>query len=132
VSVATRPPQTGTVVRFLVSGGLNTAATFLLFRVLLHLVGRRPGAPAVAQATAYAVGIALSFALNRGWTFRAQGRPGQLPRFIAAHLGSLTASAALMELGVTHAGLSPTVCWLLLVGPITAVNFTLQRYWVFA
>jgi putative flippase GtrA len=74
----------------------------------------------------------LSFAANRRWTFRSAGAPrGQAARFAAAHAGTLAVSAGLTELGVTYGGLPPAACSLLLVVPVTLLNFTVQRLWVF-
>lgn len=55
----------GQFVRFLVAGGVNTAATFALYAVLLRFVPYL-----VAYSVSYAVGILLSYALAVGFVFR--------------------------------------------------------------
>lgn len=118
--------------RFLLIGGLNTALGYVLFRLFLHALGDRPAAAGAAQAGAYAVGIALSYAANRRWTFRSDGSHRRaLPRFLAAQLGALALSTSLTQLGVTALGLPPSVAWVLVTGVVTVVNFLTQRYWVF-
>ena len=117
--------------RFLVSGGLNTALTYLIFRGVLHLLGPRPGAAAAAQATGYACGIVFSFVANSVWTFRVRMTRGPFARLVTAQLSLLALSSALVELGVGGGRLSPTLVWLLLVVPMTLLNFGVQRYWVF-
>ena len=120
------------VVRFLIVGGLNTALAFAIFRGLLRLFGDRPAMAWVAQATAYALCVGTSYAMNSRWTFRSGGAHGrQIPRFLAAHGGSLALSSALVQIGVTTLGIAPTVCWLLVTAVTTVTNFLLQRFWVF-
>lgn len=119
-------------LRFLVVGGLNTALGFVLFHALLRAFGGRPNAAGLAQALAYAAGIAISYAANRGWTFRTAGAHGRaVPRFVAAQLTSLALSTALVQFGVAVLGLAPTVCWVLVTGLTTVLNFMSQRYWIF-
>ena len=130
---AAERPLRGTGARFLVSGAINTAIGFALLRALLYLYGDMRGAVAAAQATAYAFGIAISYVMNRRWTFRSDGTHGrELPRFVAAHLGALALSSALMQVGVSMLHLPLMVCFVLVTGLITVINFAAQRYWVFA
>jgi putative flippase GtrA len=120
-----------TGARFLVSGAINTAVGFVIFRVLLVLYGALPGAIAAAQATAYAVGIVISYVMNRRWTFRSE-HGHQLPRFLIAHLGALVLSSALLQGGVSLLHLPLMLCFVLVAGITTVMNFVAQRYWVFA
>lgn len=120
-------------LRFLVVGGANTALGYALFRALLHGLGARPHAVALAQATAYVIGVGVAFFANRRWTFRSSGTAGrELPRFLAAHLGALTLSSLLMQAGVARLGLPVALCFVLVTGVTTVLNFTTQRFWVFA
>lgn len=119
-------------LRFLVVGGLNTALAFVLFRALLRALGGRPGAAGRAQALAYAAGIAISYAANRGWTFRSdRAHRGALPRFVAAELCALSLSATLVHLGTGVAGLPPSLSWLGATATTTVLNFVTQRYLIF-
>ena len=52
-------------LRFLISGGVNTAATYGLYLVLLRFTDYK-----VAYTIAYVVGIVLAFAINRLFVFR--------------------------------------------------------------
>jgi putative flippase GtrA len=129
---ARRTALSATGMRFLVSGAANTALGFAIFRVLLFLYGDTTRAIAAAQATAYAIGIAVSYFLNRRWTFRADGtHRREFPRFLAAHLGALVLSSILLQLGVSLLGLPLMVCFILVTGVTTVVNFVVQRFWVF-
>ncbi|HEY0779297.1 MAG TPA: GtrA family protein [Gemmatirosa sp.] len=119
-------------VRFAIAGGFNTALGFVLFRGLLRTFGDRPTMAWVAQSIAYALCVAISYAINSTWTFRSGGGHGrQLPRFLAAHGGSLVLSSALIQIGVTTFALPFAFCWLLATAVTTVTNFVLQRFWVF-
>lgn len=121
--------------RFLLAGGANAALGFVLFHALLRALSGRPAAAGLAQAVSYGAGVAVGYAVNRRWTFRgAGGRPHArtLPRFLATYLTTLALTSAGMQLGVGRLGLRPSVCWVLVTGAATVVNFVAQRYWVFA
>ncbi|MGN6120147.1 MAG: GtrA family protein [Rhodanobacter sp.] len=51
--------------RFLISGGINTVATYAIYLVLLRVVEYR-----VAYTIAYVIGIFLAYAINRMFVFR--------------------------------------------------------------
>ncbi len=53
------------LVRFLLSGGINTAFTYAVYLLLLHVLSYR-----VAYTASYIAGIALAFMLNRSFVFR--------------------------------------------------------------
>jgi len=137
VASAARHPLVAPALRFLVAGGLNAALNFALFRAFLHLLGGQPSAAGVAQAGAYAIGVTVGYVVNRRWTFRnggaaeAAAHRRALPRFLAAYLGTLALSTALIQTGVMVVGLSPNLAWVLATGVTTVVNFVAQRYWVF-
>ena len=120
-------------VRFLVSGGANTALGFVLFHSFFRLLGGRAGDAGRAQAMSYAIGIALSYGVNRRWTFRSEGAHSRhLPRFVTAHLCALALSSTLMALGVARLGAPASVWWVVVTGVTTVLNFAAQRRWVFA
>lgn len=52
-------------LRFLLSGGVNTVATYAVYLLLLLLLDYR-----IAYTAAYVVGILLAYALNRLFVFR--------------------------------------------------------------
>ena len=129
---AGRPRDAGSAVRFVIAGGANTALGYLLLWVLLRSFAGLPYAVALANGVAYAIGIAVSFVAHRRWTFRSTGTArGELPRFVLAHLGTLTLSSALMQAGVGGAGLPLFVCFLLVAPVTTTTNYIVQRRWVF-
>lgn len=120
------------IVRYLIAGGANTTFGFLLFRGLLHLLKDRPSAVWIAQSTAYMACVIVGYTVHHAWTFRSDGPHGrQVPRFAAAHLGNAVLSSALMQVGVAVLHLPLVAWWVLVAGVTTAVNFVLQRSWVF-
>ena len=64
----------GEVVRFMMVGGIATAAAFVLFNGLVHgfFMGAGPmnGQPIPAYIIANTVGMVISYDLSRRWTFR--------------------------------------------------------------
>jgi len=111
--------------RFAVVGIANTLADIAIFAGLtaLGLV------PALANLFSYSCGIALSYALNRRWTFRAQGSPQRMVKFALAMIAGLGLSTLLVAILAT---ILPAVIAKILTVPVVFVwNFLLARYWVF-
>jgi len=57
----------GEALRFLLAGGFNTAATYVIYLAALQVVPYR-----VAYTGAYAIGIVLGYAVNTFFVFRAR------------------------------------------------------------
>lgn len=55
----------GSVLRFVLSGGINTLLTYALYLLLLESIGHR-----WSYGAAFAVGIVLAYALNRTFVFK--------------------------------------------------------------
>jgi putative flippase GtrA len=86
--------QPASLGRFAVVGVLNTATDFTIFATL-HLA--HGVAPVLANITGYCAGLAQSFALNRGWTFRTPAAAAiwsTFPRFAAVNLAGLAMTSA--------------------------------------
>lgn len=52
-------------LRFLISGGVNTVATYTVYLLLIRVIGYKVG-----YTIAYVFGIALAFVINRVFVFR--------------------------------------------------------------
>lgn len=117
-----------TLWRFATVGMLNTVAGLALI-----YSGRALGLGEVsANATGYAIGFMLSFALNRHWTFRHRGPLiANVSRFsvvtLLAWLANLVVLLELMRWGVT--AVLAQACAVL---PYTLVSYLGCRWWVFA
>lgn len=138
VSMATRRPWTPRtllalpLVRFILAGGANAALTSALFWGLLRAFAASPHAAGLAQATSYGVGIVLSFAVNRRWTFRSEGAVrGEAVRFVVAHLSALTLSSLVLQAAISKGHMPVAPAWLGVAALTTVANFVVQRRWVF-
>lgn len=116
------------VWRFAMVGMLNTVASLaVIFGARAMGLGEVP-----ANATGYALGLMLSFTLNRRWTFRHRGPLLALTtRFavmtLAAWLVNLAVLLALLRLGV--AGVLAQAGAVL---SYTVISYLGCRWWVFA
>lgn len=131
-----RPPaallaRAGVVLRFGVSGLLAAASLFATLYLLTDLLRLWYVASA---GIAWIISMAVSFALQRNWTFRSRGREGaraQLVAFIALGLFNAAANAGLMYLLVDRAGLNYLAAQLLLAVLIAVWNFAIMRFAIF-
>ena len=72
--------RNGSLIRFMLVGSVNTVVGLLFIWLAKELAGFRDVA---ANCTGYAVGLSVSFILNKQWTFRFRGRAGAaLLRFL--------------------------------------------------
>lgn len=118
----------GAFLRSVVVSALATASDFVVALLLAR-------ASVVAWAATFvgcAVGGAVAFLVNRGWTFRSRGRRGpELIRF----LGVWATSALLNSGGVgllTRAGVSFAYAWPIVRGLVySGWNYPLLRWFVF-
>jgi len=93
----------GTLPRFLTAGVVNTAVGLAVIVVARDMLGLGDIA---ANASGYAAGLLIGFAVNRAWTFRHSG--AALPSFLRFLLVFALAYAAnLAVLGATLEPLSP-------------------------
>lgn len=121
-----------TLTRFLMVGAINTLVGFGV-TMILQLGGRLE--PHVANAGGYAVGIVLSFTLNRRFVFGAHGRLGATAaRFAATALFAFALNQGVLSLAtgwLGRAGLAPVLEQGLAACSYTIVSFWLCRAWVF-
>lgn len=119
------------VVRFGLVGLSNAAISYGSFRLLLFLLGSFPGSPALAQGFGFAMGIGWSYVWNRVWTFGSKSVVvPESARFAVLQITLLATSSAGVEWAV-GAGLGKFLGWLLIMSPITLVNFLGMRFWVY-
>ena len=114
-----------TLARFAAVGAVTTLLDMVLFNTLYFLGAR----PTLSNLVSYSCGIAVSYMLNRAWTFRAAHSHVQAMKFVAATLTGLLISTAIV------AGLA-----LLIPAPVAKVisvpivfvwNYLASRFWVF-
>lgn len=116
-----------TLWRFAAVGVVNTFAGLACIYLARALgLGEVP-----ANATGYAVGLVLSFAINRHWTFAHRGPlvPRALRFFLVTLLAWLANVVAL--LGLMRGGVAAALAQAIAVLPYTVVSYLGCRWWVF-
>lgn len=114
-----------TLARFAAVGAVTTLLDMVLFNTLYFLGAR----PTLSNLVSYSCGIAVSYMLNRTWTFRAAHSRVQAVKFVAATLTGLLISTAI----VTGLALTiPAPVAKVISVPIVFVwNYLASRLWVF-
>ena len=117
-------------LRFAAVGLLNTAIGLATIYAVMFFF---QAGPAIANAVGYAIGLAVSFALNRVWTFRSDWPVAHvLPKYLL-----IAAICYLLNLGAvlaatSHFSANPYLAQLLGVGIYTICMFFGCRWLVFA
>lgn len=119
--------------KFLISGGGNTAITYVVY-VILVSVGLHYNA---ALAIVYPLGIALGFWVNRKWTFADKHSPKtnttgtQLFKYIAVYGLIFLINLACLNSLVLLLELNPVWAQLFALTVSTVCSYFLQKRWVF-
>jgi putative flippase GtrA len=109
--------------RFVVAGGINTAASYALF-VALELV-----LPYVAAyAIAYVAGIVLSYLLNTGLVFRVPRRWSTFLRFPLVYVVQFLLGSGVIIALVEGFAMSPRMAALLALVATVPVTFLAARF----
>jgi putative flippase GtrA len=106
-------------LKFGAVGLANTALDVALYGLMTLVAGI---SPVIANLASYSAGIALSFVVNRAWTFRDRGRAhagAKLLLFAAGSVAGLALSTAVVALLAARWGALPakaaslcvTFCW---------------------
>lgn len=120
--VAQRPALLAVGFRFLLSGGLNTLATYLLYWALLSVLHYQ-----VAYAVSFIAGIALSYALNTKFVFKAKHTAKKAALFPMIYLVTYLIGAATMKVSVSWLHLDPRIAPLVAIAVTLPVTFILSR-----
>ena len=121
--------STGTqLLRFGIVGALNTLATLLIIYLLMAIKVNLYAANAIG----YACGAAISFTLNRAWTFRSPERPGlkMVILFLLAMGIAYMANIATVHASI-RSGVSPYLAQLLGMPVYTLSFFLISKLLVF-
>ncbi|HEY8911112.1 MAG TPA: GtrA family protein [Desulfosporosinus sp.] len=123
------PKRSVEFMRFCLVGAINTGVDFTVFTVLSNLGVLL----LVAQCVSYTCGVLNSFLLNRTWTFRGRGQSsGQLIRFLALNLGTLSVTYGLLVYFRYHLVWPLLVCKLVATGASFGINYLGSRLWIFS
>ena len=116
-------------VRFILVGGATTACQYIVLTLLVELLHVKAD---VASSVGYGVGAAVSYVLNRFWTFKSDLSHAQsLPRFIVMIGIGLLLSFAMMHALVDFAGIYYLLAQVLTTGMVMLSNYLLAASWVF-
>ena len=123
---------TGMVRQFVSFGSVGLINTLIGYAVILFIGLGLGVSPYVANASGYAVGLLISFALNRRYTFSSRQAiiPG-LACFLAAFAPSYALNLAVLHLGVHWLALPEALAQALAIVTYTVTFFVLCRAFVF-
>ncbi|VTU17418.1 GtrA-like protein [Variovorax sp. PBL-H6] len=113
------------LIRFLISGGLNTLGTYLLYLVLLRFMPYW-----VSYAIAFVSGIALAYALNRFFVFGAPRNEGKAALLPLVYLAQYGLGALIVYGWVDLLRLPPTLAPLASIAVTIPLTFVASR-WLF-
>lgn len=115
--------------KFIVVGLANNAVTFGGF-IILTLLGVGPFA---AMTVTYVVGLAITFAGNRNWTFRHRGGVGSSSaRFLAVYGIGYFLNLLVLWVLISLAGVPQIPAQLAAIIVLAIFTFILMRLWVFS
>lgn len=109
-------------VRFIVSGAANTGITYLLYLLLLPLLGYLK-----AYSAAYVIGVVLSYWLNSVFVFRQPMSWRTLLRFPLVYVVQFTLTGALLWLFVDVLGIDERFALLGAIAVTVPVTFLAAR-----
>jgi putative flippase GtrA len=116
-------------LKYVFVAALSAASDWLVFAALFTAFS----SPILAQATSRIFGAAVSFGVNKYWSFQSPRHRQALiegPRFFALFIASYTLSLSLFSMS-TFSGMSP---WLAKLATDTICfffNFLVMRFWVY-
>ena len=135
------------IIKFCLTGGLNTLVDFVVFFVLFNFVINNKF---ICQFISYSAGTLNSYIVNRSWTFRSKSKflGPEMIKFIIVNLISLGVSLIIINIDYNSPGkvlseaLSPYISVaydtiggiigkILATGGAICVNFIGSNFWVF-
>jgi putative flippase GtrA len=117
-------------IRFAAVGLANTAIGLAAIYAVMFFFQT---GPAIANAIGYAIGLAVSFSLNRVWTFNSDRPVGHvLPKYLLVAALSYLLNLGAVVAATSHFSVNPYLAQLLGVGIYTVCVFFGCRWFVFA
>lgn len=109
--------------RFLISGGVNTCATYAIYLLLLQVLDYK-----LAYSVAYVFGIVLSFLINRLFVFKTHRGWRSILLFPLVYLAQYLTSVAVIWGWVEVLSLSATVAPLIAIAITIPLTYVLSRF----
>ncbi len=117
-------------IRFLLVGGLNTGISYLLFLILLFLMGETHYQMALALAWLFSSFI--SFTMQKLFVFQSKGSwLIEYVRCLATWVIAYAINAGILELSVHYAELPPYVAQFFALAFTTILTYFLFKYFAF-
>src|SRR6185312_381343 len=110
-------------VHFLIAGGINSLATYLLYLAVLA-VARYP----LAYSLSYGAGIVLSFVLNSRFVFRVPLRWRRLLQYPVVYVIQYGLGYAVLYAAIDLLGMKPWFGPVMVVAITVPVSFVLTRW----
>ncbi len=116
-------------VRYCLVGLINTAVGLsLIYAAMIFL----DLAPALANAAGFAVGLCVSYSLNKRWTFKSNAPTGRsFALFVGVVAIGYAANLAAVMAAIHGAGVNPYIAQLFGVGIYAVLVFLGSRYAAF-
>lgn len=119
------------IFKYAVVGGIGTLLHFGLLIAFVEWLG---WPPVVSSVIGFLIVLAVSYALNKSWTFRQRDEPvrfGQVLKYTAVSVLGLLLNAAVMYIAVDllHWHYVAGQCAVVAIVPVS--NFILNRWWTF-
>ena len=112
-------------LRYVLAGGANTAAGYLLYLLMLPALGYR-----AASVVAFVLGIGLSYLLLRRVVFARPGKRFSLAYVAASHMLQLALGLAVVEMTVRWMRVPAWLAPLIAIAVCVPLMFVIQR-WIF-
>ena len=116
--------------KFGIVGVMNTAVDFLVYTVLVSVLG---WGLYVSQVISYSCGMLNSYVINRKWTFSTKNGffSWELVRFILLNLSMMLLGMAIIWFCTQQLMLHKLVAKLISTVLVLVVNFLVSNFWVF-
>lgn len=109
-------------LRFMISGGINTAVTYTVYLSLLSALGYK-----IAYSIAYVVGIVLAFMINRLFVFQTHRGWRSVVLFPFVYLAQYLVSLAVLWTWVERLHMSSKLAPMVAILITIPLTFTLSR-----
>ena len=119
----------GTPLKFVIAGVANTFVGLLVIYLCKWLLGF---SDALANISGYVIGLAVSFFLNRGWTFRHSGAVlPALARFLLIFVLAYLLNLATVLIAINSFGVNSYLAQAFGIAPYTVFFYLGSRYFAF-
>lgn len=114
-------------IKFASVGAVNTAASFLVYIMLLNFDVYY----IFASIIAYITGIGISYLLNTAFVFKTKKKRSTVYKFTAVYLSALLINLAMLYLFVDILHINAIAGQILVTSAVLFYNYILQSLWTF-